>query len=126
MKILFPIIALLLVGCKKSPEEMVVGEWKMQNSALETIIKFRADGIFESSNAIGLNPRSNPKMGEWKIVERGIIETQENLSDGKIYREFFSVDGPSKLTWYAQGGDDSDGPWKRVLDQPRTLYRVVE
>lgn len=114
MKLLLPIIALLLVGCKKSPEEMVVGEWKRAIAESNWAFKFRADGVVEIDEG----------MGEWGISGEEVSTTFE-WNDGTI-KHFFNIEGPSKLVLFRIVFDDGQNEDESGRDPPLSFYRVVE
>lgn len=98
MKILFPKIALLFVGCGKSPEEMIVGEKKKRptemvvgewNTGGTSSMKLRDDGVMEATDSAGVY------QGEWSVVF-GILEIK-TVNGSTTGRMFYKIEGPNKL-----------------------------
>lgn len=127
MKILFPIIALLLVGCAPKPEEMVVGKWVYHNGDSRGYqLKFRADGIFEEERMTN-GGWKRTFMGEWKIDSRGQILATHKYEDYPSDAKWFEIVGPSKLLFV--GFDDNFGlaeSKREEVGHETVLYRVVE
>ena len=121
MKILLPIIALLLVGCGKSPEEMVVGEWKTGFAKNNMELKLRANGVMEFIEGDFIPP----EMGEWKIVD-GIIETRLEYDELGAFLFFYNIEGPSKLTLFQMTNLDGTDEEVTNFDPPKPFHRVVE
>ena len=123
MKMLLPIIALMLVGCKTSGEQSVLGsyEWKTPPSASAAItlekLKIRPYGVMEYEG------RAKPS-GKWKIVD-GIIEIRFHWR-GVTTQQFFKIEGSNKLLLFRSKFDG--GQYEQVTehDPPRPFNRVVK
>lgn len=113
------IMSLGFMGCsdddEKSPENAIVGTWRLSLYEEEEGLywncqyEFRSDGTasFKSWYDDAGEPTSYEATGRWTIAnDRLILETVEE--DGELFRESyrFSIDG-DKLTIYDY---DEDGP----------------
>lgn len=107
----------MLVGCGKSPEEMVVGEWKLEGSSS---MKLRADGVMEISSP----PDSDLIMGEWKI--NGDVLEARYQKVGVTTQTYYGIDGPSKLSLFRITLTLGSEQETSDIDPPKPIYRVVE
>ena len=114
----------MFVGCKKSPEEMVVGEWKYKNSGNK--IKFHADGKFEEESRTR-GEGTVTKMGEWRITPMGQIQAITKVNGNFDKTKWFTIDGPSKLLFvYFDDNPHSARSRMEEVSRKIILYRVVD